>query len=56
LKKPIENEADLVILDLDINEAKLNIVYEQIAGFILELLRLEFLCIRALSKDTVSGE
>jgi hypothetical protein len=56
LKKPTENEADPAILDPDINEAKLNIVYKQIAGFILELLRLEFLYIRAISRDTVSGE
>jgi hypothetical protein len=28
LKKPTENEADLAILDLDIKEAKLNIVYK----------------------------
>lgn len=28
LKKLTENEADLTILDLDIDEAKLNIIYE----------------------------
>lgn len=56
LKKPTENEADLAILDPDIDEAKLNIVYEQIAGFMLELSRLEFPRIGAISKDTVSGE
>jgi hypothetical protein len=33
LKKPTENEADPAILDPDINEAKLNIIYEQVAGF-----------------------
>jgi hypothetical protein len=42
LKKPTENEADLAILDPDIDEAKLNIVYKQILGFMLELSRLEF--------------
>jgi hypothetical protein len=56
LKKPTENEADPATLDPDIDEAKLNIVYEQIAGFMLELSRLEFPRIGAISKDTVSGE
>ena len=28
LKKPTENEANPTILDLDINEVKLNIIYE----------------------------
>ena len=56
LKKPTENEADPAILDPDIDEAKLNIVYEQVAGFMLELSRLEFPRIGAISKDTVSGQ
>ena len=56
LKKSTDNEADPAILDPAIDEAKLNIVYEQIAGFMLELSRLEFSRIGAISKDTVSGE
>ena len=56
LKKPTGNEADPAILDPDIDEAKLNIVYEQVAGFMLELSRVEFPRIGAISKDTVSGE
>jgi hypothetical protein len=56
LKKLTSNKADLVILDPDINNTKLNIVYKQIASFILELLRLEFLRIKAIFKNTVSGE
>jgi hypothetical protein len=56
LKKPTLNKADLAILDPDINEAKLDSIFEQLASFMLELSRLEFLCIRALSKDAVSGE
>jgi len=56
LKKPTENEANPAIIDLNIDEAKLNIDYEQVAGFMLELSRLEFPRIRAISKDTVSGE
>ncbi|KAK0111011.1 hypothetical protein ONS95_001391 [Cadophora gregata] len=56
LKKPTENEADPAILDPDIDEAKLNIVYEQIAGFLLQLSRLEFPRIGAISQNDVSGE
>ena len=56
LKKSTSNEADPAILDPNIDETKLNIVYEQIASFILELSRLEFSRIRAISRDTVSGK
>lgn len=56
LKKSTGDESDPAILDPDIDEAKLNIVYEQIAGFMLELSQLEFSRIGAISKDTVSGE
>ncbi|TVY25156.1 hypothetical protein LHYA1_G006487 [Lachnellula hyalina] len=56
LKKPTPNEADLAILDPDINETKLNGIFEQLASFILQLSRLEFPRIGAISKDAVSGE
>jgi hypothetical protein len=56
LKKPTPNEADLAILDPDINEAKLNSIFEQLASLILELSRLEFPRIGAISKDEISGE
>ncbi|KAI1370797.1 hypothetical protein F4677DRAFT_344373 [Hypoxylon crocopeplum] len=56
LKKPTENEEDPATLDPDIDEGKLKTIYEQIAGFMLELSRLEFPRIGAISKDTVSGE
>ncbi|KAI0837864.1 kinase-like domain-containing protein [Hypoxylon sp. FL0890] len=56
LKKPTEDEMDPAILDPDIDEAKLNIVYEQIANFMLELSRLEFPRIGAISQDAVSGK
>ncbi|KAI1413842.1 kinase-like domain-containing protein [Hypoxylon sp. FL1857] len=55
LKKPTEDETDPAILDPNIDEAKLNVVYEQIASFMLELSRLEFPRIGAISQDTVSG-
>ncbi|PVH75194.1 phosphotransferase enzyme family protein-like protein [Cadophora sp. DSE1049] len=56
LKKPTPNEADLAILDPDINEAKLNGIFEQLASLMLELSCLEFPRIGAISKDAVSGE
>ncbi|KAH6712996.1 hypothetical protein BKA61DRAFT_644090 [Leptodontidium sp. MPI-SDFR-AT-0119] len=56
LKMPTPNEADLAILDPDIDEAKLNGIFEQLASFMLELSRLEFPRIGAISKDVVSGE
>ncbi|KAI1134810.1 hypothetical protein F5Y05DRAFT_397476 [Hypoxylon sp. FL0543] len=56
LKKPTEDETEPAILDPNIDDAKLNVVYEQIAGFMLELSRLEFPRIGAISQDPVSGE
>ncbi|KAI1426287.1 hypothetical protein F5Y12DRAFT_742660 [Xylaria sp. FL1777] len=55
IKTPTENETDPSMLDPDIDDAKLDFVYEQIAGFLLELSRLEFPRIGALSADTKSG-
>lgn len=56
LKAPTQNEADPIILDPQIDEEKLNFVYEQIAGFMLEISLLEFPRIGAISKDTDSGD
>ena len=56
MKKPTLNEADLAILDPDINEAKLNGIFEQLTSLILELSRQEFPRIGAISKDPVSGD
>ncbi len=42
LRKPTDNEVDLLTLDPDIDDAKLDFVYEQIAGFQLQLSRLKF--------------
>ncbi|KAI1775666.1 hypothetical protein F4818DRAFT_414569 [Hypoxylon cercidicola] len=52
LKKPTEDETDPAILDPDIDEEKLDIIYEQIASFMLELSRLEFPRIGAISNET----
>lgn len=56
LKVPTENEADPIMLDPHIDETKLNFVYEQIAGFMLELSLLEFPRIGAIAQDAKSGE
>lgn len=56
LKDPALDEADAAILNPNIGDADLNSIYEQIAGFMLELSRLEFPRIGAISKDVVSGE
>ncbi|KAH6646918.1 hypothetical protein BKA67DRAFT_580918 [Truncatella angustata] len=51
LQLPAENEKDAIILDPDIDETRLDIIYEQIASFMLELSRLEFPRIGAISKN-----
>ncbi len=56
LKQPTENNQQDVVLDLNIDEAKLDIVYRQVADYTLQLSRLEFPYIGAISKDAVSGE
>lgn len=56
LQAPTENDADPVILVPNIDEAKLDNVYEQIAGFMLEIWRLEFPRIGAISTNSTSTE
>lgn len=56
LKAPTENEADPSMLDPHVDETKLNFVYEQIAGFMLEISLLEFPRIGAISQDAKSGD
>ncbi|KAI0388938.1 phosphotransferase enzyme family protein-like protein [Xylariaceae sp. FL0594] len=56
LQQPTEDEQEEIVLDPNIDEAKLDIVYDQIAGFMLELARLEFPRLGAISKDAASGE
>ncbi len=56
LQQPSENKEEPIVLDPDIDEAKLDFVYEQVAGFMLELSRLEFPRIGAISRDTTSGQ
>lgn len=48
LKQPTETEQDKVILATD---TKLDYVYEQLANYMLQLSRLDFSTIRAISKS-----
>ncbi|KAG9249385.1 uncharacterized protein F5Z01DRAFT_631806 [Emericellopsis atlantica] len=56
LRKPSDINEDLLVLNPGINNAKLDFVYEQIAGFQLQLSRLEFPRIGAISMDSETGE
>ncbi|KAH9909924.1 hypothetical protein F4778DRAFT_767868 [Xylariomycetidae sp. FL2044] len=55
LQLPNEDKTEPIILDPNIDDAKLDFVYEQIAGFLLELSRLRFPRIGSISRDTASG-
>ncbi|KAM5352641.1 hypothetical protein ACJ41O_005363 [Fusarium nematophilum] len=52
LRKPTEDEQETIILDPNIDETTLDTIYEQIAEFMLELSRLEFPKIGAISQDS----
>ena len=56
LREPSDNDEDLLSLDPDIDNTKLDFVYEQIASFQLQLSRLEFPDIGAISMDGKTGE
>jgi hypothetical protein len=56
LARPTEDKTKLIFLDPNADEIKLDTIYEQIAGFMLELSRPEFPRIGAISKDATSGE
>jgi aminoglycoside phosphotransferase (APT) family kinase protein len=55
LRKPLDSEEDHVILRDDIEEAKLDYVYEQLAEFMIELSRLDFDTIGAIAKDSATN-
>lgn len=55
LKAPSQDEQDPAILDPQIDGAKLDKVYEQIAGFMLEISQLEFPRIGSISQDAESA-
>ena len=52
LKQPTEDNHQDIILDPDIDEAKLDIIYDQVADYMLQLSRLTFPRIGAVSKDS----
>lgn len=52
LKQPVEPEEDDVIMRGDIEDSKLDYVYEQLAEFMVELSRLRFDAIGAIAKDS----
>ncbi|KAF1952641.1 putative altered inheritance of mitochondria protein 9, mitochondrial [Byssothecium circinans] len=51
LKQPVQSEEEEVIMREDIDDAKLDYVYEQMAEFMIELSRLDFDAIGAIAKD-----
>lgn len=55
LAPPSDDNGDLVFLDPDIDETKLDTIYDQIAGFMLDLSRCQFTHIGALSHGAASG-
>lgn len=56
LKQPTKTEQDEVILGTNLDETEFEFVYEQLADFILQLSRLEFPAIGALSREPSSNE
>ena len=55
LKQPTETEQDEVILATNVDDTKLNYVYEQLADYMVQLSQLDFSTIGALSKDSSSN-
>ncbi|KAF1911345.1 putative altered inheritance of mitochondria protein 9, mitochondrial, partial [Ampelomyces quisqualis] len=56
LRQPLQSEKDDVILRDDIDNAKLDCVYEQLAGFLIELYQLDFDAIGAIAKSPDTGQ
>ena len=56
LKQPTETEPGEVILATDVDDSKLDFVFEQLADYMLQLSRIDFTAIGALSKDPSSDE
>lgn len=55
LKQPTENDQEDVVLNPDIDNTSLEIVYDQIAGYMIQLSELDFSSIGAISEDPVSN-
>lgn len=56
LKQPTESERDEVILATNVDDTKLDYVYEQLAEYVLQLSRLEFPLIGGLAKEPSTSE
>lgn len=55
MKQPTQSEKDEVILATEVDEKRLDYVYEQLASYMLQLSRLDFDAIGAISKDEGGG-
>jgi aminoglycoside phosphotransferase (APT) family kinase protein len=55
LKQPAKDDQEDVILNLGIDDATLNTIYDQLADYMLQISRLDFPRIGAISKDHVSN-
>jgi hypothetical protein len=56
LKEPTESERDEVTLATDVDDTKLDYVYEQLAEYMLQLSQLDFNSIGALEKDALTNK
>ena len=56
LQQPTENARDEVVLKTDVDDTKLDYIYEQLADYMLQLSRLEFTTIGAITKNSSSNE
>ena len=56
LQQPTENTRDEVVLKTDVDDSKLDYIYEQLADYMLQLSRLDFTTIGAITKSPLSNE
>lgn len=56
LQQPTENARDEVVLKTDVDDTKLDYIYEQLADYMLQLSRLDFTTIGAMTKNSSSNE
>ena len=56
LQQPTENAQDEVVLKTDVDDTKLDYIYEQLADYMLQLSRLDFTTIGAMTKNSSSNE
>ena len=56
LQQPTDNIRDEVVLKTDVDDSKLDYIYEQLADYMLQLSRLDFTTIGAITKNPSSNE